>query len=95
MYKECCYKTIQANNFKDLKNFSAYNVNLSNSHLFHTVIEMFCINLTLTNDLTYFFLQYQWTPLHRAARKGHSEVVKVLLKCGANPNMTNSVSVWF
>ena len=97
MYKECCSETIKAKNLKEFKTFSAHNVDLSNSDLFHAANEMprlFYINIALTT-FDILFLQYQWTPLHRAARRGHSDVVKELLKCGANPNITNSVRAWF
>ena len=38
------------------------------------------------------FLQYQWTPLHVAAREGHISIVKLLLEEGANVNVMNNVS---
>lgn len=51
MYKECCSETIKAKNLKEFKTFSAHNVDLSNSDLFHAVNEMprlFYINIALT-----------------------------------------------
>ena len=32
------------------------------------------------------------TPLHNAARNGHSSIVESLVKCGANVNAVNDVS---
>lgn len=35
--------------------------------------------------------QRQWTPLHAAAKGGHSETVTMLLRCGCSPMVTNQV----
>ena len=40
----------------------------------------------------YYFLQFGWTPLHEACRKGHESTVLVLLENGANPNLQNEVT---
>ncbi len=37
------------------------------------------------------FLQDAWTPLHWAAKKGHKEVVELLLRMGAKPNAKDEV----
>ena len=34
----------------------------------------------------------QWTPLHLAARLGHTDTVALLVKSGANVNMKSKVS---
>lgn len=33
----------------------------------------------------------EYTPLHQAAQQGHTDIVTVLLKHGAQPNETTSV----
>jgi len=37
--------------------------------------------------------QLSYTPLHQAAQQGHTDIVTVLLKHGAQPNETTTVSV--
>lgn len=38
-------------------------------------------------------LQLGYTPLHQAAQQGHTDIVTLLLKHGAQPNETTAVSV--
>ena len=42
--------------------------------------------------MTIMFLQYDDTPLHDAARWGNTDIVKMLLKEGADVNAKNKVS---
>ena len=37
-------------------------------------------------------IQRQWTPLHLAARDGHTEIVDLLVKNGADINIKDNVS---
>ena len=41
----------------------------------------------------YFYFQYGNTPLHLAARGGHTEIVQLLLDSKADPECINDVSV--
>lgn len=38
-----------------------------------------------------FLLQMGYTPLHQAAQQGHTDIVTLLLKHGAQPNEITSV----
>ena len=40
----------------------------------------------------YFIIQAQWTPLHCAAYRGHTDSVALLVASGADINMKNNVS---
>ncbi len=40
----------------------------------------------------YYFLQYGYTPLHRACQKGHESTVLVLLQNKADPNLQTEVT---
>ena len=40
----------------------------------------------------YFIIQWQNTPLHRAAASGHTDSVALLVASGADINMKNNVS---
>ena len=40
----------------------------------------------------YFDNQDWWTPLMEASRRGDTDIVKLLLQRGANPNAANHVS---
>ena len=44
-------------------------------------------------DTCFFFLQDDNTALHIAAMLGNKDVIKALLQCGADPSLTNAVSV--
>lgn len=37
----------------------------------------------------FFFFRFNFTPLHRAAIRGYSEVIQQLIKGGADPNATD------
>lgn len=37
------------------------------------------------------YLQLGYTPLHQAAQQGHTDIVTLLLKHGAQPNETTTV----
>ena len=39
-------------------------------------------------------MQGKRTPLHRAAREGHNDIVTTLLQNGANPNALANVSLY-
>lgn len=43
-------------------------------------------------DLTVFLFQFDSTPLHTAAGKGHCDVVTLLLERGASPNLAKKVA---
>ena len=38
-------------------------------------------------------IQKGWTALYIACKKGHDELVKILLQAGADPNIQNEVSI--
>ena len=40
----------------------------------------------------YYFLQYGWTPLHKASENGHKSIVLVLLQNGADLNLQTKVT---
>ena len=46
----------------------------------------------MLNTIIYSIIQDQWTPLHYAARGGHTDSVALLAASGANINMKNNVS---
>ena len=39
-------------------------------------------------------MQDKDTPLHRAAGRGHNDIIRILLDHGANPNALNAVSLY-
>ena len=48
--------------------------------------------LTLMSLSDFYYLQFDYTPLHRAAMKGQVECAKLLIKRGCDVNAKNSVS---
>ena len=47
----------------------------------------------LSDNCTLLFPQYGSTPLHYAAHDGHLDIVKFLILHGADPSVSNNVSV--
>ena len=52
-----------------------------------------CYSLHVTNN--YKFLWYQCTALYVATHNGHTEIVQLLLKFNADPNICTKVSVYY
>lgn len=46
----------------------------------------------MKDDFLLFVFQLSYTPLHQAAQQGHTDIVTLLLKHGAQPNETTTVS---
>ena len=42
-----------------------------------------------------YYIQYNTTPLHYAAQRGHTSIVQLLLQAGANPTIKNYVTFIF
>ena len=42
-----------------------------------------------------FFFKFRWSPLHRAAKNGFEQIVKLLIEHGANVNLQNHVFSFF
>ena len=41
-----------------------------------------------------YYIQYDWTPLHYAAHKGHTAIVQLLLQAGADKDAKTNVSTY-
>ena len=70
--------------------------NLFNCTLYKMFTSVLCNALTFTSagpalGIMTFVLQGGWSSLHEASFQGHLDIVKTLIKAGANVNQTSEV----
>ena len=59
-------------------------------------VSILCKKLVITlNHIAFYYYQDLWTPLHLAAQDGNDSIVEILIKCGADVNAVNKVSILY